>query len=532
MLTRRHLLVTTAAGVAANSIAPRSEAATPANIVVMARAIDGIIGAFDPAESYETPNNEVCGNIYRKLILPDPADANKVVGDLAESWQVSPDGLVFTFQIRTGVKFDSGNTVTAEDAAFSLQRAVILNKTPAFILTQFGWNADNVDKLVRATGEYTLELTLPSVQSPSFVLYCLSATVGGVVEKARALANQANNDLGNAWLKTHSAGSGSYRLVEWLASDHIILEANPYAAVKPRIPRVVIRHVAEPATQFLLLQKGDTDIARNLTADQLKGIVNNPDYSVSKIDQLNSLYLGLNASLPQFQKVEVRQAIKFAIDYDAIANNITPNVWNVWQTFLPGNSPGAINERPFKKDVAKAKALLAAGGYPDGFEVTLDYYARSPYAEIAAAIQADLAAIGIKAQLLAGEAKQVTSKMRVRQHQMNLVIWFPDYLDPNSNAQAFNANPDDSDGAKLKLPAWRCHFFDQELTEAVDRAVKELDPEKRMEIYAKMQSDAMARSPFVFLLQSAEVATMRKGVSGLRLGLMPDYTNYAGITKS
>ena len=294
----------------------------------------------------------------------------------------------------------------------------------------------------------------------------------------------------------------------------------------------MIRHVSEPASQLLLLQKGDADIAGNLTADQLKGIVKSPDFAISKIDQLNSLYLGLNASLPQFQKIAVRQAIKMAIDYDAIADNITPNVWGVWQTFLPKGSPGSITDRPFKKDVAKAKELLAVGGYPNGFDVVLDYYARSPYADIALAIQSDLAAIGVKAQLLAGETKQVTTKMRARQHQMTLMIWFPDYLDPNSNAQAFNANPDDSDSAKLKLPAWRCHFVDKELTAAVDSAVKELDPEKRMEIYAKMQLDAMERSPFVFLLQSAEVVTMRKSVSGIELGLMPDYTNYARITKA
>ena len=532
MLTRRHLLVTTAAGVAAAAAVPEAKAATPANVLVMARAIDNIVGAFDPAQSYETSNNEACGNLYRKLIVPDPADANKLVGDLAKSWQVSKDGLVFTFQLRRGVKFDNGNELTAEDAAFSLQRVVKLNKTPGFILTQFGWGADNVEKMIRATGDHTLELTLPVLQAPTFVLYCLSATVGCVVEKVRALANQANNDLGNEWLKTHSAGAGSYRLVEWQASDHIILEANPHAAVKPRIPRVVIRHVAEPASQLLLLQKGDADIAGNLNADQLKGIAKNPDFGITKIDQLNSLYLGLNASLPQFQKIEVRQAIKWAVDYDAIADNITPNVWGVWQTFLPKGAPGSIPDRPFKKDVAKAKALLAAAGYPDGFDVVLDYYSHAPFADIAAAIQHDLAAVGIKAQLLAGETKQVTTKMRARQHQMTLMIWFPDYLDPNSNAQAFNANPDDSDSGKLKLPAWRCHFFDQEMTDAVDRAVKELDPEKRLEIYANMQRDALDRSPFVFLLQSAEVWTARKGVSGVRLGLMPDYTDYAGIAKS
>lgn len=529
-LRRRELLAATAAGMAV-SASPRGQAATPPNILVMAAAIDGIVGAFDPAESYEVPNNEACGNIYRKLIIPDPADANKLIGDLAESWTVSPDGLVLTFQLRPGVKFDSGNVLTAEDAAFSLQRVVKLNKTPGFILTQFGWTADNVETMVRATGPATLQLTLPTLQATTFVLYCLSATVGCVVEKSRVLANQANNDLGNAWLKTHSAGSGSYRLVDWQASDHIILEANPHAAVKPHIPRVVIRHVSEPSAQLLLLQKGDADIARNLTADQLKGIAANPDFAISSINQLTSLYIGLNGSLPQFRKVEVRQAIKMAIDYDAIANNITPNAWNVWQTFLPKGSPGAIDERPFKRDLAQAKALMAAGGYPDGFEVVMDYFSRSPYAEIAAAIQANLAAIGIKVQLLAGESKQVTTKMRSRQHQMTLMVWFPDYLDPNSNTQAFNANPDDSDTGKLKLPAWRCHFFDPALTEAVERGVKELDPAKRLAIYAQMQRDSMARSPFVFLLQNADIATMRKGVSGIQLGLMPDYTSYAGIVK-
>src|SRR5262249_15232382 len=272
MLRRRDLLATAAAGVAAASLDLPADAATPANMVVMAKAIDGIIGAFDPAESYQTPNNEVCGNVYRKLILPDPADANKLIGDLAESWQVSPDGLVFTFQLRQGVKFDNGNALTAEDAAFSLQRVVKLNKTPGFILTQFGWNADNVEKMITAKGENVLELKLPEPQASTFVLYCLSATVGCVVEKSVVMANQTNGDMGNAWLKSHSAGAGPYRLVDYAANDHIILEANPHAAVKPHIGRTVIRHTGEPAAQLLLLQKGDADIARDLNADQLKSL--------------------------------------------------------------------------------------------------------------------------------------------------------------------------------------------------------------------------------------------------------------------
>ncbi len=532
MLTRRTLLATSAAGLAAPAMIGVAQAATPKNALVMAKGIDDIVGGFDPAQSYEFSNNEGCGNIYRKLVAPDPNDSSKLVGDLAEKWEVSKDGLTFNFQLRKGVLFDSGKPVTAEDVAFSLQRVVKLNLTPGFVLTQFGWNADNVEKMIHATGEYSLEIVLPAVQASSFVLYCLSATCGSAVEKAIALAHQTKNDLGNEWMRTHSAGSGPYKLVEWAASDHIILDANPHAVVKPHLPRVVIRHVADPSAQFLMIQKADVDIARELGADQLKSAVKMPELVLQKKPQLTSMYVAMNMSLPQFQKVPVLQAIKYAIDYQAIANNITPNTWSVWQSFLPEGVPGAISDMPFKKDVAKAKALLAQGGFPDGFEMTLDHFAQAPYADIAQAVQSDLAAIGVKVRLQAGERKQVTTKMRARQHQMTLMAWFPDYLDANSNAQAFCANPDDSDASKLKIVAWRCHFFDKELTDAVDAAAKELDNTKRTAIYAKMQRDCMARGPYAFLLQSAEVDVLRKGVTGLEIGVLPDYTHYARVVKA
>jgi peptide/nickel transport system substrate-binding protein len=532
MLTRRTLLASSAAGLAAPAIVGTASAATPKNVVVMAKQIDDIVGGFDPAQSYEFANNECCGNIYRKLIVPDPTDTSKLVGDLAEKWQVSKDGLTFDFAIRKGVLFDSGKQLTADDVAFSLQRVVKLNLTPGFILTQFGWSADNVEKMIRATDEHTLQIVLPAVQASSFVLYCLSATCGGIVEKATAMAHQTNGDLGNAWMRTHTAGTGPYRLVDWAASDHIILEANPHSALKPRVPRVVIRHVADSSAQLLMVQKGDVDISRDLTPDQLKSVVGKPEYNIAREPQLTSMYMAANMGQPQFQKVQVLQALKWAIDYEAIAKNITPNLWNVWQAVLPKGVPGAISDAPFKKDVAKAKALLAQAGYPDGFSCTLDHFSTSPYSEIAQAVQADLASVGIKAQLLAGEHKQVISKMRARQHQLVLQTWFPDYLDANSNMQAFMANPDDSDNSKLKILAWRCHFFDKELTAGVDAAAKELDTPKRMAMYAKMQRDFMERAPFVMLMQNAEVDVMRKGVTGIQIGVLPDYTRYAAITKA
>jgi len=126
-----------------------AKAATPDDVLVMAKNIDDIIN-LDPAESFEISAGEMMGNSYDRLVRFDPADPSNIYGDIAESWTVSDDGKTFTFKIRPGQSFHSGNPVTAEDAAFSLQRVVILDKSPAFILTQFGWNADNVADLVKA----------------------------------------------------------------------------------------------------------------------------------------------------------------------------------------------------------------------------------------------------------------------------------------------------------------------------------------------------------------------------------------------
>ena len=531
MLTRRTLLASSAASLAAPAIIQGAHAATPKGVAVMAKQIDDIV-SFDPAESYEFTNGEVDANCYRRLIRPNLDDATKIDGDLAEKWEVSKDGLTFTFHLRKGVVFDSGKPLTAHDAAFSLQRVVKLNKTPGFIITQFGFTPDNVEKLVTAPDDYTLEMKLPAAQATSFVLYCLTANVGSVVEKATALANQTNGDLGNAWLKTRTAGAGPYKLTEWAASDHVIIDANPHAGEKGIMKRIVLRHVADPSAQLLMLQKGDADIARDLLADQLKSISGNKNFTISAAGQGTSLYIAMNQSMPELAKPEVHQAIKWAIDYEAIAKNITPDTWSVCQSFLPDALPGAIKDNPFDRNVGKAKTLLIQAGLPDGFAVSMDYISQAPYADIAQAVQANLAAIGIKVTLQPGEQKQVITKTRARQHQLAMLVWGTDYFDPNSNAQAWCENPDDSDTSKLKILAWRSHFVDKELNNEALAAVQELDPARRIALYKTMQMQFMDRAPFAMLLQKNAVAVLGKGVSGFKVGAMPDYTHYSKINKT
>ena len=532
MLTRRTLLAATAASPLAVSLgALPAFAATPREVVVMAMQIDDVI-SLDPGESYEFTDNEVCGNVYRKLVLPDETDAAKVVGDLAKSWEISADGLTFTFHLGDDAHFASGKPVTAQDAAFTLQRLVKMNKAPGFIIGQFGFDAGNVAKLIRATDDKTLVMTLPSQQAPSFVLNCLSASAANVVEQATVMAHEVNGDFGNAWLKTNSAGAGAYKLTSWAASDHIILDLNPHSGIAVQPRRIILRHVADPAAQLLLLQKGDVDIARNLTPDQIKTIAGNADFHSTSTLQATSLYIAMNEDVPALAKQGVRQAIKWAIGYEAIAQNITPNLWGVSQSFLPKGLPAALPDQPFHKDSAKAKQLLAAAGYPNGLTLTMDFITAAPYGDIAQAVQADLAQAGITLQLLPGEQKQVITKTRSRTHQLAMLYWGSDYFDPNSNAQGFCANPDDSADSKLKILAWRSHFADKQLTDETLDAAKELDAARRIALYQEMQRQFWDRAPFAVLLQRSANATMRQNVSGLFVGPMPDFTKYQRLVKT
>ena len=209
----RNLVI--AAVLAAAPVAAHAE--TPADTLVIADKIDDVV-SLDPAESFEFSGNDALNNVYNTLIEIDPKNLEELTPGLAESWSVSDDGKTYTFKIRQGIKFHSGNPVTAEDAAFSLQRAVKLDKTPSFILTQFGFTADNVEQMIKATSDTELQITTDKAYAQSFFYNILTSVVSSIVDKKEVMAHEANGDLGYEWLKTHSAGSGPFMLRSWKPS--------------------------------------------------------------------------------------------------------------------------------------------------------------------------------------------------------------------------------------------------------------------------------------------------------------------------
>jgi peptide/nickel transport system substrate-binding protein len=506
-------------------------AATPKDTVVMAKQIDDII-SLDPAESFEFSGSEVVGNMYERLISYDLQDVSKLKGELAESWSLGADGKTYTFKMRKGVKFASGNPVTAQDAAYSLQRAVIMNKTPGFILTQFGFSKENAKEKIRATDDQTLVVETGDQVAPTFFYYCLTAVIGGIVDMKTVQAHEKDGDFGNEWLKTNSAGSGPFKLISWKANDSYVLERNDnYQGAKAIARRVVVRHVAEPASQRLLLEKGDIDYARNLTKDQLDAIKTNPNI-VTQLARKGSIwYVSVNQKNANLAKPEVREALKWLVDYASIEENILRGSYVVHQSFLPKGFLGAIDDKPYKFDLAKAKALLAKAGVPDGFSVTMDVRNTSPNTDIAQAIQASWGKAGIKLELLPGDGKQVITKYRARNHDVMLLQWGPDYQDPHSNAETFAMNVDNTDASKSKTLAWRNSWDIPDMTKQTAAAVKERDAKKRQAMYEAIQREHQRVSPFIIMFQEIEVAAHGKNVDGFVIGPSFENNHYAGIKK-
>jgi len=512
-------------------LSPSVKAETPADTLVMAKNIDDII-TLDPAEAYELTGVEIVANLYDRIMRFEPEDINKLAPGVAESYTVSEDSKTLTFKIRKGLKFSSGNPITASDAAFSLQRVVKLDKTPAFLITQLGWTKDNVDTLVKATDEQTLQITITEDFAPSLVLSLMSSVVGSVVDQKTVMAHDAGGDLGNAWLKVNSAGSGAYNLKAWKANETVSLEANPsYRGASPAMKRVVVRHVPEPAAQRLLIEKGDADIARDLTGDQIAGLSGNKDVTITIIPQATLHYIGLNLKTPAFQNVKVRQAMHYLVDYDGMVNSFLKGSMKVHQSFWPSGFWAALDENEYKFDPAKAKELLAEAGFPNGFEVTLDAGNSAPKSTIAQSVQASMAQGGIKVTIIPSEQKAVLTKYRARQHQMVLVNWGPDYMDPHTNADSFARNPDNADSAKSKPLAWRNAWDIPEITKATDAAVRERDAGKREKMYKDLQLKVMDEGPFIIMFQETQQLAARTKVKNFVMGPSADVVYYNLTTK-
>lgn len=543
---RRDALRTTVGAVALGGLAGAgvrpAHAATPADTLVIAREISSI-AEWDPAVSQILDTQEINSDIYDRLVGYDPRKPGGELGSaLAESWTVTPDGTQFVFKVRRGVKFHSGNPLTAHDVAYTFKRIIGLDREPATNLVQIGITKENVDRVARAMDDVTFVLTLPESFATSYITNMLSSSYFGVVDQKLLEANAQGGDFGSRWLSRRtgqemSAGSGPFRIATYRASDVLILERNDgYWRFRPPLRRVMFRHVPESGAQRLLLERGDADMAFNLTASDVEALRTRPGVKVELFPSRRVFYFGFNLTHKPFDDVRVRRAMKHLIDYEGLESTIMKNLGRVHQTFIPSGNLGAATERPFRFDPARAKAMIAEAGHAQGFSFRLHVANRRPESDIATTFQAAAAQAGVKVDIVTMPPSQLIPMYRDRKTEALILSFYGPYGDPHATANKFAFNPAALPGADTNRPypselTWRLGWAPTELSQKVIAASKESDAKKRAAMYADIQKIYWDTSPFAQMFQAIQATGMRTVVENYRYGSRGADTSFAFASK-
>lgn len=490
--------------------APTAAPSGAESTLVYASNIDDLI-SLDPAVVYEFSGILAVHQVYETLVKFEGADLSTLKPGLAESWEVTDAGDTWqlTFKLKEGVTFASGNPLTSEDVVYSFQRVLAINGSPAFLFTDV---AQLTPEGITAPDAQTVVITQPKTASPQSFLSILTYTIGGIVDSVEVKAHEVDGDYGAAWLLDHSAGSGPYQVDHWDKTVEVLLTANPnYGGEAPKLSSILFKHVPESANQQIQLEQGDVDIAQNLSPEQLAAIQGKEGLATTSGDSLLLFYVGMNATVAPLDKPQVREALRMAIDYDGIINGLISGNGKKVQTIIPAGLLGYNEDAPFQKDVEGAKALLAEAGVPDGFDIEMLVPAGAAsggiaWADLAAKLQADWAEIGVNVNIKQVEFAELLTSYRAQQGQLVLVIWGPDFPDPDANVGPFT-NIDA--GSIAYRNAW-----DDSIKEQAAAAAIITDPAERAAAYAEITDYVLHNGPYAVLYQVTQLFGLRSNVQG------------------
>ncbi|UMB75084.1 ABC transporter substrate-binding protein [Dickeya fangzhongdai] len=505
------------------------KALTPDNTLVVAISLNGII-SFDPAESFETVSNSCLASLYQGLVASDRNQPTQLNPDLALAWREGHDGRSLIFTLDPNAVFASGNPVLADDVIYSLTRAVKLNKTPVFILNELGWMSANIDGQFRKIDDHQLEIRWTSDIGSELVLRLLSASVALIVDSKLVEKHSDSGDFGNQWLRSRSAGSGSYQIRHYLPQQALLLESNPYARRQPALAQVILKDVADPSVRRLLLLQGDVDVAFDLGADQFSALENQPGINVNLASGAKIYYLGFNtrsSTAPFLGQPAFWQAARWLVDYQGIANRLLKRQFRVHQNFLPLGFDGAAMEKPFRLDVDKARSILHDGGIAPGSRFTLLVANQPPYVEVAQALQDSFARADIYIDVQTVVESELWTRMRRGRFQAVFTYWGPDYIDSSSNASAFALNQPDTPGTLAARLGWVI----PELSRLTNAAAAQRDPQTRRDIYLQLQQAVRENSPFVVMLQGNRLVAVRNTILNVRQSIANSMLYFDEIIK-
>ncbi|MBY3222138.1 ABC transporter substrate-binding protein [Rhizobium laguerreae] len=476
------------------------------------------ITTLDPAIGYDWVNWSMIKSLYSRLMDYAPGTPNPVPS-LAESFTVSADGLTYTFKLHKGVKFSNGREVVASDVKYSIERAVdpkTQGPGAGFFGAIKGFEDETGGKTTTLSGIETPDdsTVIFNLSRPDATfLHVLAINFASVVPKEAVEA--AAGDFGKK-----PVGSGTFILKDWTIGQQLVFERNKDYFVKgvPYIDSFKVEVGQEPLVALLRLQKGEVDIAGDgIPPAKFLEIKNSADGAQMIVDgeQLHTGYITLNTKVKPFDNVKVRQALNMAINKERITRILNGRATPANQP-LPPLMPGYDKSfTGYAFDVAKAKALLAEAGYSDGFETVLYSTNTDPQPRIAQAIQQDLAAVGVKAEVRALAQANVISAGGTEGEAPMIwsggMAWIADFPDPSNFYGPIL-------GCAGAVPggwnwSWYCNA---ELDKRAVAADSMSDPAKvaeRTAAWGKIFIDIMADAPWIPVINERRVVakSMRMG---------------------
>ncbi|WAJ28760.1 ABC transporter substrate-binding protein [Antarcticirhabdus aurantiaca] len=397
------------------------------------------IATLDPAIGYDWQNFSMIKAIFDGLMDYEPGTATLRPG-LAESYEISPDGKVFTFRLRDGVKFHNGRAMTADDVKYSFERTVnpatqspgagFLGSIEGFDAMQAGTASELSG--VKILDPKTVEVTLSRPDATFLSVMALNFSF--IVPKEEV--EKSGADFGR-----NPVGTGAFKLSEWTLGQRLVLTKNAdyYREGAPKLDEITFEIGQEPVVSLLRVQNGEVDVPGDgIPPAKFREVMDDPAQKARVVEgvQLHTGYITMNTKAAPFDDLKVRQAVNMAINKDRIVQIINGRATPANQP-LPPTMPGYVEAyEGYKYDVEGAKKLLAEAGHPDGFETELFVANVDPQPRIAQAIQQDLAAIGIKASIQSLAAANVIAAGGSAEGAPMIwsggMAWIADFPDPSN----------------------------------------------------------------------------------------------------
>ena len=324
--------------------------------------------SMDPAKALDETMKSIDSMCYDRLLRMDGPDY-KITPGLAESYDLSEDKLTYTFHLRKGVKFHTGNELKADAVKFTIDRMRIMH--PEYTASwMFG---DAPIKEVKVVDDYTAQIVLETPFVPILSLLG-NAACAGIIDPA-VMEHDVAGDGGSMWLDDHSFGAGPFMLKEWVRDVRLVIVQNPnYWGVKPWLEEVKILSVPETVDQRMMLSRGDLDLAEELTFEDIKELRKDPNINVVEFPSQEGFFLyillkafGKDVGSP-FLNPKVGWALLYATDFQGIIDTLCPGYMR-WAG-IPQGVLGALSEEEVRElmpyDPEKAKQLLREAGYKEG----------------------------------------------------------------------------------------------------------------------------------------------------------------------